>query len=662
MVALVFNYLPPLPGRPGGGALGMLRVVATLLLGLLVVTACGGRRRPTEAVPPVARATNESGAIPATVATASAQPDYLPAVAPHSGYVGPDSCRPCHADEHASWQRSFHRTMTQFPSRASVKADFKGVVLTNDATRFTLLNDGVRFGVRVEYLDPPAPGESAREPAQIVLGLVTGSHHMQVFWLPNGAGNCQVGFPFTWLIPEKRWVPRTMTFLRPPDAPHRQEVWNAVCIRCHATGMEPHFRPSQGKINSRAADLGISCEACHGPAQQHVDFARSEAARAKGAAGSVTLTNWHIVQPLKLDPERGSQVCAFCHSMKQLDAREHWFDAGFSYRPGDDLEKTTPVIRYQSTNATGSLAEYLRANPDLMQDFFWSDGMIRVSGREYNGLIESPCHKGGRFTCFSCHSLHQSEPDDQLAATRQDHRACTQCHPSLQDPAAQARHTHHAVGSAGSDCYNCHMPHTTYGVLSAIRSHQVSSPRVAAQQSTGRPNACNLCHLDQTLAWTGRWLRDWYQQPLPAFGPDESSLAEGVRLSLAGDAGQRVLLAWHLGWSPAQAVSGREWIVPVLGELMDDPYAAVRCVAERSLKSLLPAGLHDYDFTLDPGASSGREPAARTIWGILKDSSEPAAPGRGTRTKVDPADAGATAENFRVIKARRVERPLRLRE
>lgn len=658
MVGLVFTFILPPPARPGAGAWAVVRVVATLLLGLLGATGCGGKHRPAEAGSPVAGATNEPGAITAGAATASAQPDYLPAVVPHSGYAGPESCRPCHADEHASWQRSFHRTMTQFPSRASVKADFKGVVLTNDATRFTLLNEGDRYGVRVEYLEPPAPGEPVRDPAQIVLGLVTGSHHMQVFWLPNGAGNCQVGFPFTWLIPEKRWVPRTMTFLRPPDAPHRQEVWNAVCIRCHATGMEPHFRPSQGQINSRVADLGISCEACHGPAQQHVDLARSEVARAKGPTAGVAITNWHIVQPLKLDSERGSQVCAFCHSMKQLDAREHWFDAGFSYRPGDDLEKTTPIIRHPSTNAPGPLAEYLRANPDLLQDFFWSDGMIRVSGREYNGLIESPCHKGGRFTCFSCHSLHQSEPNDQLSATRQDHRACTQCHLPLQDPAAQARHTHHAGGSAGSDCYNCHMPHTTYGVLTAIRSHTVSSPRVADQLATGRPNACNLCHLDQTLAWTAGWLREWYRQPMPPAAAAEATLSEGVRLGLAGDAGQRVLLAWHLGWAPAQATSGREWLAPVLGELLEDPYAAVRCVAERSLKSLLPGGVTGYDFTQEPPVTG----AGRAVWNQFQGVRATADPQRVARTGVQLEDPAGTSARFRAVRAQRIERPLRLRE
>ena len=64
---------------------------------------------------------------------------------------------------------------------------------------------------------------------------------MQVFWVGNGMGNCQVGFPFTWLIPEKRWVPRNSTFIRPPGVEHRPETWNFVCARCHATATQPNL-------------------------------------------------------------------------------------------------------------------------------------------------------------------------------------------------------------------------------------------------------------------------------------------------------------------------------------------------------------------------------------------------------------------------------------
>src|SRR5439155_2654029 len=201
---------------------------------------------------------------------------------------------------------------------------------------------------------------------------------------------------------------------------------------------------------------------------------------------------------------------------------------------------------------------------------------------DYNGLIESPCYKGGKFSCLSCHSLHESDPDGQLARNRVDNRARTQCHERFREESQAIAHTHHLAASSGSECYNCHMPHTAYGVLKAIRSHQVSSPRVADQLATGRPNACNLCHLDKPLAWTANQLAGWYRHPIPSFAEDQTEVAEAVRLALAGDAGQRVLVAWHLGWEPAWQAGGKSWIPPVLAQLLDDPYAAVRCVAERS--------------------------------------------------------------------------------
>ncbi|MEW6273281.1 MAG: cytochrome c3 family protein, partial [Thermodesulfobacteriota bacterium] len=79
---------------------------------------------------------------------------------------------------------------------------------------------------------------------------------------------------------------------------------------------------------------------------------------------------------------------------------------------------------------------------------------------------------------------------------------CTQCHAELGAEARLVAHTRHAAGSPGSRCYNCHMPNTAYGLQKATRSHEITSPSVVESAEVGRPNACNLCHLDRTLAWT----------------------------------------------------------------------------------------------------------------------------------------------------------------
>jgi predicted CXXCH cytochrome family protein len=547
--------------------------------------------------------------------------------------------------------------MTQIAAADTIQADFHNVALTNDGTRFTLSQKNDEFWVRMER--PAAAGEVSSEPLDVRMGLVTGSHHMQVFWVPGDEGNIQIGFPFTWLIPEKRWVPRNSTFVRPPDVVHRSEVWNVVCSRCHATGIEPRVDSVTRTVDTRAAELGIACEACHGPGQRHTD-ARL-APRAKSAAPDAEVLRGEIVHPKKIEPARASQICGFCHSMKWFDKSEPWLQHGFRYRPGDNLEETTPIIRPSRADGVPGLAAYLARNPDLLRDFFWPDGMVRVSGREYNGLLESPCFKGGKFSCLSCHSMHESNPDDQLARNRTDNRACTQCHERFRDEPALSAHTHHLTASSGSQCYNCHMPHTTYGVLKAIRSHQVSSPKVADQIATGRPNACNLCHLDKSLVWTADHLASWYGLSPPDLSVEQSEVADAVRLALAGDAGQRALMAWHLSWEPAVNVSRKSWIPPVLAQLLDDPYGAVRCVAERSMKqvapSLLPA---DYDYTVTPGSRGPVEASVLERWKNEflsgRDRSLP------EHTLVRWNDLTAMREGFGRLSRQRDDRAVRLRE
>jgi len=69
---------------------------------------------------------------------------------------------------------------------------------------------------------------------------------------------------------------------------------------------------------------------------------------------------------------------------------------------------------------------------------------------------------------------------------------------------------------------------------------------------------------------------------------------------VAGDAGQRALIAWGMGWEPAQKTSGRDWLYPFLTYGLLDPYAAVRFDAWKSLQTL--PGFSGFDFTYSADA------------------------------------------------------------
>src|SRR5262249_13933326 len=98
------------------------------------------------------------------------------------------------------------------------------------------------------------------------------------------------------------------------------------------------------------------------------------------------------------------------------------------------------------------------------------------------------------------------------------------------------------------------------------------------------------------LSWTSEHLADWYGIPKVSLGHDEETVAASLLWLLRGDAGQRAITAWSMGWRPAQQASGSAWTTPFLIGLLDDPYDAVRFVAYKSLRSLPAMNAFTYDF------------------------------------------------------------------
>ena len=529
-------------------------------------------------------------------------------------YTSSDTCLPCHAREHATWREGFHRTMTQVVTPQSVLADFDDITLYFDGRPYRLYRSGDSFGV--ELSDPDMVDQAlalaqagdlagAQQFAATIplvsrrIMMSTGSHRYQLYWYPSGNGRELYMLPFAYLIGEQRWVPRVSVFLTPPNLIEPRKVWNRDCLPCHATGGRPLYEPGgQGAPDSRLAEVGIACEACHGPSAEHAALNRNPIRRYDSYLS--TETDPSVTQPKTLDAVRAGQVCGQCHSLNTQYNGEDWaatFVNGMPYRPGDDLTETIYVVQPTTLDRSPLMQQFVRERPGILDEWFWKDGEIRVVGREYNGLLESPCYRGGEFSCLSCHSIHEANPDDRLKTGMRGNAACLQCHEEFTTRIAE--HSRHAADSDGARCQNCHLPSTSYGLLQASRSHRVSSPSVRADLSAGRPNACNLCHLDKSLGWTAAQLNDWYGTESAQLAQTEASTPAGALWLLRGDAGLRAIVAWHVGQPEAKRAAGAGWLAPVLAPLLDDPYDAVRWIAAKSLRTLPGYADFQYDF-LDP--------------------------------------------------------------
>lgn len=535
-------------------------------------------------------------------------PEQLaPPKAEDQGFVSSDTCRACHPAQYASWDRSYHSKMTQVAVLESIQAPLEPTALEGGTGPFqrdfrmevrdgAMWVDDVDFEVVREAVmsqgEVPHPLPRLQGP----VAMMTGSHHMQIYWVKDARGIFKQ-VSWVWLIRDGRWVPTEDVYLQPQDGTLGMESsWAANCIKCHSTGGQPWLKAAEqehGVATTRAGELGIACESCHGPAHEHVTANINPARRYLLHADDEQDPT--IVNPSKLSKQRSADVCARCHSGHRHTAWDD--DTGTPFKPGDFMSNFFKLRRFDKV-------------PDQFKGyFFWEDGVSRVTGREYTAMSGSGCFRHGDMTCLSCHSMHQSEPDDQLAAGMEGNGACLGCHEAMVDRIAE--HTHHPADSSGSQCMNCHMPNTTYGLLSITRSHTITSPVVASGGTSVRPNACNLCHVDQTLAWAAGWLDEWFDQAQPVLSEDERMIPASALWVLRGDAMQRATAAWHLGWPPARAVGGDDWQYFLLARALEDPYRSVRYLAHRSLRELPGYRDFDYDFILE--AERQRESVVRAL-------------------------------------------------
>ena len=531
-------------------------------------------------------------------------------------YVGSGECRRCHDDHHESWSRTFHRTMTQEAGEESVLGAFDGRSLQYGGIDARMLRDGEQFVI-----------ETLGE--RWVIDRTVGSRRYQQYLARRGPDEW-VRLPIAWDVEEQRFFHMNAAFLTPDPASIEADTvhtaitradyerhvtrWNDNCVFCHNVAPDPALDPDTGRFATEVAELGIGCEACHGPGSEHVAVNSHPLRRYVLHAGDEPDPT--IVSPSRLDPARRADLCGRCHGQRITDDVGAFLAHGDPFVPGDDLALYSSPLWHDTT-----IGEVERA----FEPRFWGDGTARLTAYEYQGLLQSRCAVEGSLTCTDCHAMHEGDPRGQIRPSVEGDAMCAgACHAGLADPAAALAHAGH---DAPVSCVDCHMPRIVYGVRGVHRSHRIDVPRPIADAAAGRVDACRLCHLDAVASESARTIA----------APGDVDREAAWELALSGDPIQRTVVLDAIGRQGTHGARPARLGI-LVSTMRHDAYPAVRWIAWRALRKMALVDLEPTAFT---ATDAPRERAA-ALAAILARLGEPV-------REPEPARAAALRDRARAV-------------
>ena len=286
-------------------------------------------------------------------------------------------------------------------------------------------------------------------------------------------------FPAQWDVENKMWRryyvrPGTDWWADHYPAEQMQRPTGPLCDGCHSTNYNIDTK--------QVTEWNVGCEKCHGAGGEHVR------APAK--------TN--IVNPAHLDYVRATDVCIQCHSQGQPREKPHegvYYDWPVGYEPGDRLSDYWMLEEHHLGEETFT---------------HWPEGSAHKNRMQGNDYVNSVMYTKG-VRCWSCHDVHGTE--NGADTIKPGNALCLTCH-GPESPSGPRgtieEHTHHAAGSAGSQCVACHMPKIakTVGDVN-VRGHTFRFLTPAMTEDYNVPNPCTSCHADRGNEWATSELLKW---------------------------------------------------------------------------------------------------------------------------------------------------------
>ncbi|MCP5534483.1 MAG: tetratricopeptide repeat protein [Akkermansiaceae bacterium] len=411
----------------------------------------------------------------------------------HSRYAGSETCKECHEALFKGWETSNHGL-----AERAYRADM-------DEKIFVPRRTHVEAGVTSEtFLDADGvakiltQGKDGKQHSYVVKRII-GNDPLRQFLVPAPGGRlqtCDISYDphkdelFDVYGSEERL---------PGDWGHwtgQGMNWNAMCAACHNTRLRKNYDPATDSYHTAMAEPTVSCESCHGPMKDHVAWQRNPPAGydpETNTPADPTATRFTRDQML--------DTCAACHSRRS--------ELSGDLVPGEPYHDHFSLVVTDET------------------DIYHPDGQVRDENYVFAAFRSSRMHHAG-IRCVDCHDPHTNKrliPGNLL---------CMRCHGGGTEPPAPIidplAHSHHAEGSTGNDCTNCHMPQTTYMQRHPRRDHGFTSPDPLLTVKYGIPNACSRCHTDQSPEWALEHSEKWYGDKLKRPARERAMIVADARL------------------------------------------------------------------------------------------------------------------------------------
>ncbi|MET2851236.1 multiheme c-type cytochrome [Vibrio owensii] len=516
-------------------------------------------------------------------------------------YVGSEACIDCHKKETEAWQGSHHDMAMRHADAESVLGDFDDHTFTFEGKPNRFYRKGEEYWVNIqgpdgEWHDYKISYTFAWEP-------------LQQYMVEFEDGRVQL-IPFAWDSRTKQEGGQRWFHLYPDTTPKDEfywtntgQNWNFMCADCHSTNLEKNYDATANTYSTTWSEINVGCEACHGPASEHVELAKQAEKLGNTIASAnhygfdrdlgMAVKEWvyeeghSTLQPKEIAMTHQVQTCAQCHSRRTQ-------------------------LNESADHVKGSFLDKYRLSL-ITPELYYHDGQIYDEDYVYGSFLQSAMAEKG-VTCTNCHDPHTAElkiPEEAV---------CAQCH--IASDYMPENHTFHEANTEASQCTTCHMPETTYMQVDPRRDHSWHVPRPDLSQHINTPNVCTSCHEDETNQWADQKIGEWFpnskyrnQQHFAvafyadsighrgapdalAYSAQDSSLSDIIRASalerMGGNTGQNTLVSLAravkhesdmIRLGAVAGSSGYEfsdrW--QILEPLLSDPVLSVRAEAAGAL-------------------------------------------------------------------------------